>query len=171
MSILVNNNTKVICQGITGKSGAFHCGQMMEYGTSLVGGVVPGRGGQMFNSPKKNAKHKVINDISKVTLKYPFDDIKSIIVWVETTAIDLTATKIKDYYGKRKSNGYKKLDFFDSRKRKAQKKNELSYEFPYTEDQKLVEILDDKSDQPLSEGTRVRVRYVYLEKVDPNFSG
>ena len=50
-------------------------------------------------------------------------------------------------------------------------KNELSYEFPYTEDQKLVEILDDKSDQPLSEGTRVRVRYVYLEKVDPNFSG
>lgn len=50
MSILVNNNTKVICQGITGKSGAFHCGQMMEYGTNLVGGVVPGRGGQMFKN-------------------------------------------------------------------------------------------------------------------------
>jgi len=128
-------------------------------------------GGQMFNSPKKNKKHKVVDDISKVTLKYPFDDIKSIIVWVEVVAIDPTATKIRDYYG-RTAAGYQKLDFMDSRKSKsAQKQNELSYEFPYTEDQKLVEILDDKSDQPLSEGTKVRVRYVHLEKVDPNFSG
>ena len=128
-------------------------------------------GGQMFNSSKKHKKYKVINDISKVTLKYPFDDIKSIIVWDEKLAIDPSATKVKDYYGRRRSSGYKKMDYYESRKRKAQKKNELSYEFPYTEDQKLVEILDDKSDQPLSEGTRVRVRYVYLEKVDPNFSG
>ena len=128
-------------------------------------------GGQMFNSSKKHKKYKVINDISKVTLKYPFDDIKSIIVWDEKLAIDPSATKVKDYYGRIRSSGYKKMDYFESRKRKAQKKNELSYEFPYTEDQKLVEILDDKSDQPLSEGTRVRVRYVYLEKVDPNFSG
>jgi len=129
-------------------------------------------GGKKFKGENKYQKHKIIDDISKVTLKYPFDDIKSIIVWDEKLAINPTATKVKDYYGRISSSGYKKLDFFDSRKSKAsQKKNELSYELPYKEDQKLVEILDDKSDQPLLEGTRVRVRYVYLEKVDPNFSG
>ena len=49
MAVLVNNNTRLICQGITGGAGSFHCGQMMEYGTNLVGGVTPGKGGQMFN--------------------------------------------------------------------------------------------------------------------------
>jgi succinyl-CoA synthetase alpha subunit len=48
MSILVNKDTRLICQGITGKSGAFHCEQMLEYGTQLVGGVVPGKGGTTF---------------------------------------------------------------------------------------------------------------------------
>ena len=48
MAILINADTKVLCQGITGKAGGFHCGQMLEYGTQLVAGVVPGRGGQMF---------------------------------------------------------------------------------------------------------------------------
>ena len=46
MSILVNKNTRLICQGITGKAGAFHSGQCKEYGTNLVGGVTPGRGGE-----------------------------------------------------------------------------------------------------------------------------
>ncbi|MCC7292375.1 MAG: succinate--CoA ligase subunit alpha [Phycisphaerales bacterium] len=45
MSILVNSNTKVICQGITGKAGAFHTKQCLEYGTKMVGGVTPGKGG------------------------------------------------------------------------------------------------------------------------------
>ncbi len=45
MSILVDKNTKVICQGITGKAGAFHTGQCLEYGTKMVGGVTPGKGG------------------------------------------------------------------------------------------------------------------------------
>jgi succinyl-CoA synthetase alpha subunit len=46
MSILVNRNTRVICQGFTGKQGTFHSEQALAYGTRLVGGVTPGRGGQ-----------------------------------------------------------------------------------------------------------------------------
>ena len=45
MSILVNKNTKVICQGITGKTGTFHTEQAIAYGTKMVGGVTPGKGG------------------------------------------------------------------------------------------------------------------------------
>src|SRR4051812_34483893 len=45
MSILVNKNTSVICQGITGAAGAFHTKQCLEYGTKMVGGVTPGKGG------------------------------------------------------------------------------------------------------------------------------
>src|SRR6266699_6038727 len=46
MSILINRNTKVICQGFTGKQGTFHSEQALAYDTKLVGGVTPGRGGQ-----------------------------------------------------------------------------------------------------------------------------
>ena len=46
MSILINKDSKVICQGITGNQGSFHTEQCMEYGTQVVAGVTPGRGGQ-----------------------------------------------------------------------------------------------------------------------------
>src|SRR5918995_5343333 len=45
MSILVDKTTRLICQGITGKAGAFHSEQCRDYGTNLVGGVTPGKGG------------------------------------------------------------------------------------------------------------------------------
>ncbi len=49
MAVLVDSNTRLLCQGITGSAGSFHCGQMMDYGTNLVAGVTPGKGGQHFN--------------------------------------------------------------------------------------------------------------------------
>ncbi len=56
MSVLVNKDTKVIVQGITGRDGSFHTGQMIEYGTYIVGGVTPGKGGQtIFDKPIFNS--------------------------------------------------------------------------------------------------------------------
>src|SRR4051794_22206398 len=49
MSILVGKDTRLIVQGITGREGGFHTQQMLEYGTPLVGGVTPGRGGSDFH--------------------------------------------------------------------------------------------------------------------------
>ncbi len=48
MSVLVNKNTRLLVQGITGKAGSFHAQQCLEYGTNVVAGVTPGRGGQKF---------------------------------------------------------------------------------------------------------------------------
>ena len=45
MSILVNKNSKILVQGFTGTEGTFHATQMIEYGTQVVGGVTPGKGG------------------------------------------------------------------------------------------------------------------------------
>lgn len=49
MSILINKETKVVCQGITGQTGSFHAMRMLEYGTKLVAGVTPGKGGIIHN--------------------------------------------------------------------------------------------------------------------------
>ena len=47
MGVLINKDTKVIVQGITGKAAAFHTKQMLDYGTKIVAGVTPGKAGQM----------------------------------------------------------------------------------------------------------------------------
>jgi succinyl-CoA synthetase alpha subunit len=78
MSILVNNLTKVICQGITGSSGAFHTKGCLEYGTNVVGGVTPNKGGQkddnglpIFNTVSEAVKETSAN-ASMIFVPPPF---------------------------------------------------------------------------------------------------
>jgi len=62
MSILVNKKSRVLVQGITGSEGSFHTQQMVEYGTNVVAGVVPGKGGQTFNGiPIFNTVQEAVN--------------------------------------------------------------------------------------------------------------
>ena len=77
MSILINKDTKVICQGITGKSGMFHTEHMLEYGTKILAGVTPGKGGsQVFGVPvfdsMKEAVEKTGCDTSIIYVPAPF---------------------------------------------------------------------------------------------------
>jgi succinyl-CoA synthetase alpha subunit len=77
MSILVNKNTKVICQGFTGKQGTFHSEQCIAYGTKLVGGVTPGRGGEkhlglpVFDTARE-AMEKTGATVSMIYVPAPF---------------------------------------------------------------------------------------------------
>ena len=63
MSILVNKNTRVLCQGFTGKQGTFHSEQALAYGTKMVGGVTPGKGGQLhLNLPVFNTMREAVRE-------------------------------------------------------------------------------------------------------------
>ena len=76
MSILVDKTSKIICQGITGTQGTFHIKQCIEYGTNIVGGVTPGRGGQdhlgvpVFDTVKE-AKEQTGADVSIIFVPAP----------------------------------------------------------------------------------------------------
>jgi succinyl-CoA synthetase alpha subunit len=58
MSILIDENTKVLIQGITGSFGARHAKLSLEYGTKVVAGVTPGKGGQMFETIRADLRHR-----------------------------------------------------------------------------------------------------------------
>jgi succinyl-CoA synthetase alpha subunit len=63
MSILIDEKTKVIVQGITGRDGSFHAEQMLQYGTQIVGGVTPGKGGQtIFDKPIFDSVSEAVNE-------------------------------------------------------------------------------------------------------------
>ena len=77
MSILINKNTKVICQGFTGKQGTLHSEQCAAYGTKMVGGVTPGKGGQKhLNLPVFDSVHDAVSatgaDASVIFVPAPF---------------------------------------------------------------------------------------------------
>lgn len=77
MSILVNKDSKIICQGFTGRQGSFHSRQSIEYGTSMVGGVTPGRGGEThLDLPVFDTVHQAVAEtgaeVSMIYVPAPF---------------------------------------------------------------------------------------------------
>lgn len=117
MSILVNKNSKIIVQGFTGTEGTFHATQMIEYGTNVVGGVTPGKGGQthldkpVFNTVSE-AVEKAGANVSLIFVPPPFaaDAIMEaanagieVIVCITEGIPTSDMVKVKEYLSDKKS--------------------------------------------------------------------
>ena len=80
MSILIDENTRVVVQGLTGREGQFHGQQMMDYGTKIVAGVIPGKGGQtvlgvpIFDTVKE-AFAPLCTQVNEITTAESFSDL------------------------------------------------------------------------------------------------
>ena len=73
MSVLVNKDSKIIVQGFTGSEGTFHATQMIEYGSNIVGGVTPGKGGQVhLDRPVFNTWLKPLKKLKQIQQLYLF---------------------------------------------------------------------------------------------------
>lgn len=118
MSILVDKKTKVVVQGITGNEGMFHTRQMVEYGTNVVAGVTPGKGGQkidgipVFNTVSEAVKQTNAN-ASAIFVPPPFaadaileaaDATLSLIVCLTEGIPTLDMVMVREYLKERKSN-------------------------------------------------------------------
>ena len=103
MSVLVNKNTKVICQGFTGKHGTFHSEQALKYGTKLVGGVTPKKGGQrhldlpVFDTVQE-AKDKTSANATMIYVPPKFAGVAIIeaMEWVNQHALVLGVTQLTE---------------------------------------------------------------------------
>ena len=117
MSILIDEKTKLLVQGITGRDGAFHAGAMKEYGTQVVGGVTPGKGGRtvdgipVFDSVEQ-AKRKTGADASIIFVPAAFatdamfeaiDAGVELVVCVAEGVPTLDMVRVLDYAGRRKT--------------------------------------------------------------------
>ena len=78
MAIFIDQNTKLVVQGITGRDGSFHAAQMMQYGTNVVAGVTPGKGGTQFENkvPVFDSVHQAVDatgaNTSVIYVRAPF---------------------------------------------------------------------------------------------------
>lgn len=114
MAVLVNKNSKIIVQGFTGNEGSFHAGQMIEYGTNVVGGVTPGKGGQVhLDKPVFNTVSEAVENVKADTsiifvpprfapdaiMEAASAGIKVIVCITEGIAVQ-DMVKVKDYISK-----------------------------------------------------------------------
>ena len=99
MSILVNKDSKIVCQGITGNQGSFHTEQCIEYGTQVVAGVTPGRGGEahlgvpVFNTMRQ-AVEETGADVSMIYVPAPFAAVDVDEPVVEPAQFELRAEQV-----------------------------------------------------------------------------